>query len=72
MNKLDNILPFYFWHSSYLEIKHIFVPFHNKNATAAPPDESDEELNDSSILSDSELSDNDNVLKDGISMQHQN
>ena len=72
MNKLDNILPFYFWHSSYLEIQHIFVSFHNKKAIAAPSDESDEELNDSSILSDSELSDNDNVLKDGISMQHQN
>ena len=28
-------------------------------------------MNDSSILSDSELSDNDNVVKNGVSMQHQ-
>ena len=66
MNKIDNILPFYFWHNSYLDIQHIFVPFHRKKATAAPPDESGEELNDSSILSDSEFSDNDNVVKDGV------
>ena len=70
MNKIDNILPFHFWHNSYFEIKYIFVPFHRKKATAAPPDESDEKSNDSSILSDSELSDN-NVVKDCISMPHQ-
>ena len=55
----------------YLEIQHIFVPFYRKKATAAPPEQSDEELNDSRILSDSKLSDNDNVVKDGVSMQHQ-
>ena len=66
MNEIDNILPFYFWHDSYLEIQHIFVPFNRKKATAVPPDESDEESNDSSTLSDSELSDNDSVAKDGI------
>ena len=71
MNKIDNIPPFYFWHNSYLEIEPIFVPFHQKKATAAPPDESDNESNDSSILSDSELSSNDNVVQDGVSMQHQ-
>ena len=70
MNKIDNISPFYFWHNSYLEIEPIFVPFHQKKATAAPPDESDNESNDSSILSDSELSGND-VVQDGVSMQHQ-
>ena len=43
MNEIDNILPFYFWHDSYLEIQHIFVPFNRKKATAVPPDESDEE-----------------------------
>ena len=71
MNKIDNILPFYFWHNSYLDIQHIFAPFYRKKATAAPPDESDEELNDSSILLDSELSDNDNLVKDGVSILHQ-
>ena len=71
MDKIDNILPFYFWHNSYLDIQHIFVPFYRKKATAAPPDESDEELNDSSILLDSELSDNDNLVKDGVSILHQ-
>ena len=70
MDKIDNKLPFYFWYNSYLEIQHIFVPFHRKKATAAPPDESDTESNDSSILSDSELSDNYNVVED-VSMQHQ-
>ena len=44
--------------------------FTEKKATAAPPDESDTESNDSSILSDSELSDNYNVVED-VSMQHQ-
>ena len=71
MNKIDNILPFYFWHNSYLDIQHIFVPFYRKKATAAPPDESDEESNDSSILLDSELSDNDNLVKDSVSILHQ-
>ena len=66
MNKIDNILPFYFWHNSYLDKQNIFVPFYRKKATAAPPDESDEESNDSSILLDSELSDNDNLVKDGV------
>ena len=66
MNKIGNIPPFYFWHNSYLEIEHIFVPFHWKKATAAPPDESDNKSNDSSILSDSELSGNDNVVQDGV------
>ena len=66
-----NKIPFYLYHNSYLETQHIFVPFHRKKATAAPPDENHEESNDSSILSDSELSDNDNVVKDGVSMQHQ-
>ena len=61
MNKIDNILPFYFWHNSYLEIPHIFVPFHRKKATAPPSDESDGESNESSILPDSELS-NDGVV----------
>ena len=70
MNKTNNILPFYFWHNSYLEVQHIFVALHRKKATAAPPDESDEESNDSNILSDSELSDNDNVVKDGVSMHY--
>ena len=71
MNKIDNNLPFYFWHNSYLEIEHIFVPFQRKKAAAAPPDESDEESNDSSILSGSESSDSDNMVKDGVPMQHQ-
>ena len=66
-----NKIPFYLYHNSYLGMQHIFVPFHRKKATAAPPDENHEESNHSSILSDSELSDNDNVVKDGVSMQHQ-
>ena len=70
MNKIDNNLPFYFWHNSYHEIQHIFVPFHRKKAAAAPPDESDEESNDSSILTGSGSSDSDNMVKNGVSMQH--
>ena len=66
MNKIDNILPFISGIIPTLRYKHIFVLFHTKKATAAPPDESGEELNDSSILSDSEFSDNDNVVKDGV------
>ena len=74
MNKTGNALPVHFWNILWDTTYFCSILQEKGNNwwwRIKWFKQSDEELNDSSILSDSKLTDNDNVVKDGISMQHQ-